>query len=275
MTNPMVPTVFNVIERRQESGDVVTLRLAPQSGSTRCTFAPGQFNMLYAFGLGESAISISGSCDNQESFVHTIRAVGNVTNSLCDLKSGDTIGVRGPFGTAWPVELAFGKTLLIVAGGIGLAPLRPALYFAAAHRDKFERVILLVGARTPGDLLFKDELERWKSDSAFEVETTVDVADVGWDGNVGVVPKLLGRVDFEASSTIAMMCGPEIMMRFTAADLFARGIAKRDVYVSMERNMRCAIGHCGHCQYGPLFICKDGPVFSFDRIEPFFLKREL
>ena len=230
--------------------------------------------MLYAFGVGEVALSMSGDPANSDVIVHTVRAVGAVTEALCSLKRGGFLGMRGPFGTPWPMDVAEGSDLLLVAGGLGLAPLRPAVYHALARRSDYRRVFLLVGARTPSDLLFRPELERWQKANDIPVLVTVDHASMDWKGRVGVVPALLADVDVTADSTVALVCGPEVMMRFTVRELRRRGLADEQIHLSMERNMKCAVGLCGHCQYRESFICKDGPVLRYDRIRSIFWLRE-
>lgn len=263
-TDPMV-TRTAVVERvRRESHDTVTLELATESGSF--PFVPGQFNMLYAFGVGESAISISGDPDRSGTLVHTIRSVGTVTEHLTAAKKGDQIGVRGPFGRGWPMEAARGRDLVVVAGGIGLAPLRPVILSALNHRADYRRVVVLMGARTPRDLIFAPDLKRWRGRLDAQIEVTVDRAEGEWRGDVGVVTSLFKRVELDPARTTAMLCGPEIMMRFTLRELIARGVPESDVYVTLERNMKCGVGFCGHCQLGPRFLCKDGPVFRHDEL---------
>lgn len=238
-------------------------------------FAPGQFNMIYVFGIGEVPISISGDPLKRETLVHTIRAIGPVTRKLEQLRKGAVVGIRGPFGTAWPVEPAQGKDVLIIPGGLGLPPLRPVIYHILAHRESYRKVSILYGARTPADLLFKSELTRWRAKFDLQVDVTVDTGDSEWRGNVGVVPALIEKARFEPLNTVAMTCGPEVMMRFTIDELRRRGVPDAQIYVSMERNMKCAVGFCGHCQYREKFICKDGAVFSFEQIKDLFGKREL
>ncbi len=230
--------------------------------------------MLYAFGAGESAISISGNPEEAHKLLHTIRVVGTVTTALSKLRSGDPIGIRGPFGSCWPMQAAEGNDLVFVAGGIGLAPLRPAIYHVLANREKYGKVVLLVGTRTPQDLLFRRDLQKWRSRFDMEVWVSVDRAESGWRGNVGVVTTLIRRAQFDRFNTIAAICGPEIMMKFTIVELLKRGVSPKNIYLTMERNMKCAIGFCGHCQLGPTFICKDGPVFRYDRIKFWFEQRE-
>ena len=271
---PMLPQPYYVRRVRRETRDTRTLELGTVGGES-AAFTPGQFNMVYLFGQGEVPISISGDPAHPERLVHTVRAVGKATTALANLKRGAAVGIRGPFGSHWPVESAEGKDVMVVAGGIGLAPLRPVLYSLLADRGRYGRVILLYGTRTPEDLLFRAELQRLRGRFDLEVEVTVDAADRTWQGHVGVVTTLIPRIHFDADQTVAMVCGPEVMMRFTVRELLIRGLSADRVYVSMERNMKCAIGWCGHCQIGPDFVCKDGPVFRYDRIEPLIGVREL
>jgi NAD(P)H-flavin reductase len=271
----MLPEPYVVRRVQAETHDTFTFDLEPKPGSQVRRFLPGQFNMLYVFGVGEVPISISGAPDRELPLVHTIRAVGTVTRALGQLQSGSVLGLRGPFGSAWPVERAAGGDVVLVAGGIGLAPLRAALYEILRQRVKYRNVALLYGTRTPRDLLYEKELHEWRGRFDVQVEATVDSAPAGWNGRVGVVTTLIDRVQFEGSRTVAMVCGPEIMMRFTALELQKRGMAPASIFLTLERNMKCAIGFCGHCQFGPTFVCKDGPVFSYERIRPIFEKREI
>jgi NAD(P)H-flavin reductase len=271
----MVPVPVRVRRVRRQTRDTWTLELEPGCPLERFTFAAGQFNMLYAFGIGEIPVSISSDPAGKELLAHTIRAVGAVSGALCRLKPGSMLGLRGPFGTPWPVEAAEGSDVVVVAGGLGLAPLRPAICRLLASRERYGRVVLLCGARTPADLLFRQDLERWRGQFDVEVEITVDAAPPGWRGDVGMVTTLLSREPFDPPHTVAMLCGPEVMMRFTAMALLERGVPAESIFLSMERNMKCAVGFCGHCQYGPSFICKDGPVFRYKQIEPLLRIREV
>jgi NAD(P)H-flavin reductase len=272
--NPMVPRLFRVEHVRPETYDTFTLELAPEEGAEPFLFAPGQFNMLYVFGVGEVPISVSGDPWQPKTLVHTTRAVGAVTMALRKLKRSDTVGVRGPFGAGWPVEEAAGSDVVLVAGGIGLAPLRPAMYRILASRERYGNVALLYGTRTPQDILFRRELERWRARLDVDVHVTVDRASGRWSGRVGVVTTTIQRAGFDPANTVALVCGPEVMMRFTALELRKRGVAESNIHLSMERNMKCAIGFCGHCQLGPNFICKDGPVFRWDRVKSWMGMRE-
>jgi NAD(P)H-flavin reductase len=273
--DPMLPRQFRITRFKRETSDTFSMEFESVSGNKAFNFEPGQFNMLYIFGVGEIPISISGDPTRPEVLIHTTRAVGNVTKAMKDLKVGDTIGVRGPLGKSWPIKVAEGNDVIIITGGIGLAPLRPVIYNMLAHREKFGKIVLLCGTRTPNDLIYRRELGKWRSRLDMEVHITVDRATTSWRGNVGVVTTLIGKASFDHLKCTAMVCGPEIMMRFTLLELQKRGVDTKSIYVSMERNMKCGIGLCGHCQIGPLFVCKDGPVFCYDDIKEIFIKREL
>jgi NAD(P)H-flavin reductase len=275
LADPMAPRPYSVQRVVKETSDTFTLELRPEGGTPEMSFAPGQFNMIYAFGVGEVPISISGDPGKPGTVVHTTREVGAVTRAMRNLEPSDCVGLRGPFGVGWPVAEARGADVVIVAGGIGLAPLRPALYQLLAARNYYGKGVLLYGTRTPADILFRRELQRWHSRFDLEVHVTVDRAMGNWKGNVGVVTTLIPHAPFDPHSAIAMVCGPEVMMRFTVQELEKRGVALENIYLSMERNMKCAIGLCGHCQFGPTFICKDGPVFRYDRIQPLLAVREI
>lgn len=273
--DPTLPTVCRVTRVARETRDCWTLSLAPEDGRDCPPYAPGQFNMLYLVGVGEVPISMSGDVAERGAWVHTIRAVGAVTSALCALKRGARVGVRGPFGTPWPMPAAEGRDVVLVAGGIGLAPLRPALYALLAQRDQFGKVVLLYGARTPEDLLFRRQLSTWRGRFDLNVSVTVDRAQGDWPGHVGVVTHLVRQARFSPSDALAMICGPEVMMRFSATELLQRGVPAAQVYVSMERNMKCAMGLCGHCQFGADFVCLDGPVFPYERVHRLLHVREL
>ena len=272
---PMVPVPYRVQRVRQETADTFTLELGEFRSNGGFSFAPGQFNMLYIYGVGEIPISISGDPSKTHAIVHTTRAVGAVSKAMRKLRKGDTLGVRGPFGTPWPVDRAEGHDVVFVAGGIGLPPLRPALYRILSHREKYGKVVLLYGTRTPADILFRAELERWRARLDVDVFVTVDRAERSWKGNVGIVTNLIPKAPFDPGRTIAMLVGPEIMMRFTVMELLKRGIPEENVYLSMERNMKCGIGLCGHCQYREVFVCRDGPVFAYPRIKDLLTKWEI
>jgi anaerobic sulfite reductase subunit B len=260
----MTPVPHRIVDRRVETDDVITLFLAPTSGDPMA-FLPGQFNMLTAYGVGEAAVSVSGSRREPGPLRHTVRQVGPVTRSLCRAEIGDVVGVRGPFGTPWGVSDRRTSTrdTVVVAGGIGLAPLRGAIDELTHPPDAGDgRVVVIVGAREPRQIIFGDDLEAWERGGT-TVEVTVDVASSGWSGHVGLVTSLLDEVDVDTGSASALVCGPEIMMRFTARALVDRGIDPRRIRVSLERNMQCGLGWCGHCQLGPFLLCRDGPVLPY------------
>jgi NAD(P)H-flavin reductase len=271
----MVPVPHRVLSRTRETADTWTLELEPANGSRRSpAFAPGQFNMLYAFGVGEVPISVSGEPDGDGPLVHTVRDVGAVTAAICRAQPGEVLGVRGPFGSAWPLPAAEGRQLVIVAGGLGLAPLRSVVLAAVAAPDRFASSFLLYGGREPSQLLYRDEIGDWAS-AGVPTALIVDNAEGGWAGDVGVVTKLIDRSPFDPTEAMAMICGPEAMMRFSARALRKRGVEADRIHLSMERNMKCAIAHCGRCQLGPTFVCREGPVFRLSAIEPWLSIREL
>jgi len=274
LLNPLTPVTYRVVARRVETGDVVTLLLEPTSGPSPFSFKPGQFNMLTSFGVGEVAISISSAPGAPGPVEHTVRDVGAITHSLCTAAVGSVVGVRGPFGTDWGVDGLDDKDVVIVAGGIGLAPLRGAISYLVDKPGRTGRVYVLVGAREPDQITFPDDLKRWERDGAV-VKVTVDVPDSRWWGAIGVVTTLLPTIDFDPARTVALVCGPEIMMRFTVRGLVDLGVALASIRVSLERNMQCGIGWCGHCQLGPLLICRDGPVFDYSAaLEKLISERE-
>jgi len=271
MASPYVPAAMAISRAVRELADVFTWTFEVPSGFA---FKPGQFNMLYVHGVGEVAISISGDPATPEHLMHTIRAVGTVTRVMEQLGEGDVMGVRGPYGSAWPIDEAKGRDVLVIAGGLGLAPLRPAILRVIAHRADYGRVTILYGARTPADLLYRQELERWRGRFDLRVEAIVDRAGRDWFGPVGMVTRLFDGVPIDPGDAV-FMCGPEIMMRFAVRELEKRGVPRDAIWISMERSMKCGIGLCGHCQLAGSFVCKDGPVYRFDRIAPYLTVREL
>lgn len=259
----LVPARYRVSERRVELADTVTLTLEP-ADEPLAIGSPGQFNMLWAFGIGEVPISIAGYHPDG-SLEHTIRSVGAVTTALCAAAPGSMLGVRGPFGTGFDLAAAYGRDLLVIAGGIGLAPLRSVILESSTDRARFRRVTVLVGARSPVARLYPDAFDGWRA-SGIDVEVIVDAAPAGWTGEVGVVTRLIPRVIDDPSRTVAMMCGPEVMMRFAAAALMDNGVPGSAIQVSLERNMQCAVGLCGRCQLGATFVCRNGPVVTWPTI---------
>ncbi|HVV85229.1 MAG TPA: FAD/NAD(P)-binding protein [Kofleriaceae bacterium] len=268
---PWLPVPRTIARVDRELADVFTWTFDTPEGFA---FQPGQFNMLYVHGIGEVPISISGDPAEPGRLVHTIREVGAITRAMGALAAGEQVGVRGPYGTGWPVDELRGKDVLVVAGGLGLAPLRPAILHLLAHRADYGRVIVLVGARTPADLLFRAELERWRGRFDVRLEAIVDRASRDWYGPVGVVTRLFAGVPVEPDDAV-LVCGPEIMMRFVARELEARGLPPTALWMSLERSMKCGVGLCGHCQLGGSFVCKDGPVYRHDRVAAPLLVREL
>jgi NAD(P)H-flavin reductase len=260
-----------VADIREEAYAIATYTLVfeDEAVGKRYRFRPGQFNMLYLPGVGEVPISLSSDPGVSERLGHTIRYAGNVTRAISRLKVGDVIGLRGPYGSAWPLERLRGRDVCIVTGGIGLAPLRPVIYAIMQNRSDYGRVVLLYGARTPDDMLYTAEFEAWE-ERDIQIRQTVDRADESWRGHVGVVPMLFYHMRLDPKKTTVLTCGPEIMIHFVIYEALARRIPKERIYVSMERNMKCGLGFCGHCQFGPTFVCREGPVYSYAAIEPFF-----
>jgi NAD(P)H-flavin reductase len=277
MADPMAPRIARVRRRRRDAPQVFTLDIEEQeTGSDGpMSFTPGQFNMLTVFGVGEVPISMSGDPAKAGPVIHTIRAVGPVSNALAALRPGDPVGLRGPFGAGWPMDEAVGKDVIVVAGGLGLAPLRPALYRLFAERERYGEIVLLYGTRSPDDILFRRELERWRARLDIDIEVTVDHAVSDWHGHVGVVTTLIPRATFDPAQSVAFVCGPEVMMRFGINALRDAGVAEEAIHLSMERNMKCAIGLCGHCQFGTTFVCRDGPVFRYDRLRDLLALKEI
>jgi NAD(P)H-flavin reductase len=268
----MSPLLYRVDSRQDDTDDTATLVLTPVDRSIPVPL-PGQFTMVYAFGVGEVPVSVSGRAGTT-GIVHTLRTVGAVTRALHAARPGDVLGVRGPYGIGWLLPAPPGADVVVMAGGIGLAPLRPVIRHTIDHRDRYGRVAVLIGTRTPADLLYPDEYEQWRA-AGIDVRVTVDQAANGWTGHVGVVTTLLDGLAVVPARTTAFVCGPEVMMRFAARDLVDVGVPAGAVQVSLERNMRCGVALCGHCQLGPLLVCRDGPVVGYDRAEPLMSVKEL
>jgi len=273
--DPMLPHLYRVTDVGKETPDTFTLTLKSAEGPNGSIFQPGQFSMLWVFGVGELPISISGDPAEQDRLVYTVRSVGQATHALVSRRVGESVGVRGPLGTSWPKALARDRDVIVVAGGIGLAPLRPMIYEVLRHRQDYGRLVVLYGARSPRDLLYRKELTAWARHGETQVLATVDYGGLGWRGHVGVVTTLFKYARLQPDRSLAMVCGPEIMMRFVTQELQNQGLSRDHIYLSVERNMKCGVGLCGHCQYGPHFICKDGPVFSYERIRPLLERYEL
>ena len=276
----LTPQLAQIERVDRETADTATLHVRALDADWP-PFAPGQFDMLTAIGVGEVPISVSGDPNDRVMRQYTIRAVGAVTRALTSLGPGAHVGVRGPYGTPWPVDVAVTTDVLVIAGGLGLAPLRPAIHHLLAYRDRYRRVTILYGARTPDDMLFVDEVARWRSRFDVDVAVTVDApsppptASAPWRGHVGLVTTLIPPAVTDPVRTTALVCGPEIMMRFTVRALADEGITADRIHVSLERSMDCGVGLCGHCQLGPFFVCVDGPVMSQRRVGPWLVVREL
>lgn len=272
-TDPMLPIPYLVVERHIDTADSATLILSP-ADDVLPPFDPGQFAMLCVPGVGEVAISISGH-PGDGTLCHTVRDVGAVSCALHDAEPGITIGVRGPFGVGWDLPSAVGQDVIVVAGGVGLAPLRPVVLALLSDRASFGRATLIAGARRPDEFLYREQLLGWTQRPDLAVELTVDAAASGWAGPVGFVTEPLARVDLDPARTIALLCGPEPMMRFSADVLLRKGMPASRIRVSLERNMKCGVALCGHCQLGPLLVCRDGPVVTYDVAEPLLAVRGL
>lgn len=275
--NPYQPEQAKIIERIQETQNLFTLRLQLSSPErqTSFEFKPGQFNMLYLHGVGEIPISIVS--DPQETnkqdrqiIDHTIRVVGRVTRGFANLKAGDSIGLRGPYGRGWPMQESQFKDIVIVTGGLGCAPAVSVINYIAQRRDKYSRLNIIQGVKHSNDLIWHTRYEKWKSLPNTKVLLTADKGEALWPWHIGPVTSLFDQLEFDPQNVAVMMCGPEGMMHVVCDHMLDRGVATSQLFLSMERNMQCAIGHCGHCQYGAQFVCKDGPVFSYDKIRPLF-----
>jgi NAD(P)H-flavin reductase len=275
-SEPMLPFWAEIREIVREAPGVSTywLEFLDPNLQKEFNFKAGQFNMVLVPGLGEAALSISSDIEDTHRIGHTIRAVGNVTSAISRMSVGDVLGIRGPFGSWWRLDEFTGKDIVIAAGGIGLPPIRPVLYYIQHHRNDFGKVIVLYGARTPNDLQFTSEYQAWQ-EADIEINVTVDRGDDTWQGRVGVVPILFYHTQIDPHKTVILTCGPEIMIRFVIFEALARRVPPERIFVSLERNMKCGLGSCGHCQIGPFFVCKDGPVFSFDQLQPYVNVEEL
>ena len=273
--DPMVPRIVRVRKRSRDLRGTVTLEMEPADGAPLPRYRPGQFTMMYVFGVGEIPVSVSGDVSDASQLVQTVRAVGAVSEAITLLKPGDLLGLRGPFGTAWPTEELVGQDVVVVAGGLGLAPLRPSIYHLLANRPQFGKVVVLYGTRSPDEILYRRQLESWRTRLDLQLEVTVDHAGGDWRGNVGVVTRLIPRVSIDVAHATALVCGPEVMMRFAGAALHDIGLSEDAIWVSIERNMKCAVGLCGHCQFAGMFACKDGAVVRYDRVRRLLALKEV
>jgi len=273
--DPMVPRIVRVHKRTRDLPGTVTLELEPADDAPLPRYRPGQFTMMYVFGIGEIPVSVSGDASDASRLVQTVRAVGAVSEAITLLKPGDMLGLRGPFGTAWPTEELAGQDVVVVAGGLGLAPLRPSIYHLLANRPQFGKVVLLYGTRSPDEILYRRQLESWRTRLDLQLEVTVDHAGGGWRGHVGVVTRLIPRLSIDVAHATALVCGPEVMMRFAGGALQDIGMPEQAIWVSLERNMKCAVGLCGHCQFAGMFACKDGAVVRYDRVRHLMALKEV
>jgi NAD(P)H-flavin reductase len=269
----LVPVVHRVVEAIDELDDVRTLHVVPVDGEP-ARFEAAQCGMLGLPGLGEAPISISSDPDERAFHAYTIRRVGPITAGLVALGPGDELTVRGPFGNGWPIDDAAGGDVVVIAGGIGLAPLRSAVYRLAHWRERFGRVVLLVGAPRADRLLYSAEYPRWR-ERGIEIGVTVDAGDASWRGPVGFVTELIEPLDLRWPTTTALLCGPDAMMHVAAAELLRLGSSGERVVLTLERNMKCGNGLCGHCQLGPMIVCRDGPVTSYSVIGRYHRIKEL
>lgn len=275
--NPFAPQPTEILEKREEAPHIFTyrLRFCDSKIQKNYRFLPGQFNMVYAFGVGDVAISIASDPLESEVLDHTIRIVGNVTQVIGKLKPGDQLGVRGPYGSPWPMEEAQGKDLIFITGGLGCAPVTGAIQYALKRRKNYGSIKILHGVKKRQDLIYQKKFKAWEQYPDTEVLLTSDQEDHHWKYRIGVVTNLVDEIGIKPKQTVVMMCGPEIMMKFAVKNLQRRGVTPENIYLSLERNMKCALGFCGHCQYGPHFICKQGPVLSFDKLERWFFHEEI
>jgi NAD(P)H-flavin reductase len=263
-----------VVERIDESPSIFTLRLkfTDPEVHKQYRFSPGQFNMLYLYGVGEVAISVVSDPSDSQLYDHTIRIVGRVTRGLAKLQNGDRIGVRGPYGRGWPTDKIYGKDVLVVTGGLGCAPVVAMINYIFRRREDFGKLSIVQGVKHSDEFIYQGRYEQWGKEPNTEIFITADEPSGHWPWYKGTAVDVLPKIKFKPENTVALMCGPEIMMKFTVKALLERGLAEKDVYLSMERNMQCAVGHCGHCQYGGLFICKDGPVFTYPELKALFTR---
>ena len=269
VSDPYLPHEAEVIERIEEGPNIFTLRLRFSDPAIQRAyyFAPGQFNMLYLYGVGEVPISIVSDPKDDSLYDHTIRVVGRVTAGLNQLKAGDTLGIRGPYGRGWPLDVATGKDVVIVTGGLGCAPLVAMVNYILKRRDSFGHLSLMQGVKHSNDLIFKERFAKLQGVPDVTVYVAADKRDQHWAWYEGRVTDFIPKLDLTPENTICFMCGPEMMMKVAIKLLQERDIADEHIYLNMERSMKCAIGHCGHCQYGGHFICKDGPVFAYPEVK--------
>jgi sulfhydrogenase subunit gamma (sulfur reductase) len=274
MTKPPVidagaPHAATVVERTQESPTIFTFRLRLDDATTQAAyrFAPGQFNMLYLYGVGEVPISIMSDPEERDGIGHTVRALGRVTHGLAALQPGDKLGLRGPFGRGWPLQEMSGRDVVLVLGGLGCAPVVSVIRYILKRRERFGKLVIIQGVKHSEDLIWREQFDRWSRLPDTQVLVAATQGGALWPWHVGRVTEVFGLANFDPARAAAMMCGPEGMMRVAAEHLLARGLPESNLYLSMERNMQCAVGRCGHCQLGGTFVCGDGPVFAWRQVK--------
>lgn len=268
MINPYLPQEAEIVERIEEARDIFTLRLrfTDPAVHSAYSFAPGQFNMLWLPGVGEIPISIVSDPEDEHMYNHTIRGVGRVSNGLRTLRQGDRLGVRGPYGRGWPMQEAVGRDVVIATGGLGCAPAVSVINYVVRRREQFGRLIIMQGIKHSNDLIWRSSYEQWAELPDTQVLLAAGESGPQWPWAQGNIMVLIDRADFDPENCTAMLCGPQGMMVAVTDHLMARGVSDDDIWLSMERNMQCAIGHCGHCQIGAKFVCRDGPVFNYAEI---------
>ena len=274
--SPLLPEPAEIVEKRSYGPNIhaYRLRFLASDARPRFDFVPGQFNMVYVPGVGEVAISISSDPDD-EMLEHTIRIVGRTTRVIDGLGPGDVLGLRGPFGAGWPLQEARWKDVVVVTGGVGCAPVTGAIDYMFRRRANYGRLTIVHGVKKPSDLIHRERFEYWRRQRDAHVLLTTDQPDRAWRDRSGVVTELFDEIEFDPGRTVLLMCGPEIMMHYAIQNLRRRGLASDRIFLSLERNMKCAVGLCGHCQLGPEFVCKDGPIFRLTRIEQLLFTRGL
>lgn len=269
------PHAATVVERTQESPTIFTLKLRLDDPAAQAAyrFAPGQFNMLYLYGVGEAPISVMSDPEERDGIGHTVRALGRVTRGLAALQAGDRLGVRGPFGRGWPLQEMGGNDIVLVTGGLGCAPVVSIIHYVMRRRERYGKLVIIQGVKHTEDLIWREQYDHWATQPNTQVLVAASQGGARWPWHVGRVTELFGLARFNPDRAVAMMCGPEGMMRAAAENMLARGLPESQLYLSMERNMQCAVGRCGHCQLGGLFVCRDGPVFNWGRVKALFAHR--
>jgi sulfhydrogenase subunit gamma (sulfur reductase) len=271
MFDPHTPHVAVIDQRTQEAPNIFSLRLQYEDTDVQEAFAfdPGQFNMVTLFGVGEIPISIVNDPIDSHFFDHTIRVVGRVSEGMSKLQPGDRVGIRGPFGRGWPLERIKGKDVLLITGGLGCAPLVSVIRYLLRRREDYGHIHILQGVKHANDLIWRDQYEAWATMRDVNILLAADVVSKGWTGQQGMVTELIDQLSLRPQRTIVMLCGPELMMLAAIANLREKSIQDGNIWFSMERNMQCGIGQCGHCQIGPKYVCQDGPVFCYLELADF------